>query len=84
MNRERTVDTLVAVGPTMVTPEYEYGTVWRIPRRLSRQEIELRLAKSPIVFPEIDLYFRIEALQAARDKGYFRFEALECRARRAG
>jgi hypothetical protein len=42
-------------------------------------EIDLRLGKLPVVFPEIHLYFRIEALQAARDRSYFRFEALECR-----
>jgi hypothetical protein len=84
MDRERTVDTLAVVGPTVTTPEYEYGTVWRIPHRLNKQEIELRLAKLPVVFPEVCLYFRIEALQEARDNGYFRFEALECRGLRAG
>jgi hypothetical protein len=84
MDRERTVDTLVTVGPTVITPEYEYGTVWRIPHRLSKQEIELRLAKLPVVFPQIGLYFCIEALQVARDNQYFQFEALECRWRWKG
>jgi hypothetical protein len=84
MDRQRTVDTLAAVGPPVVTPEYEYGTVWRIPRGLSKKEIELRLAKLPVVFPEVPLYFCVEALQEARDNRWFRFEAIGCRGWRAG
>lgn len=83
-DRQRTVDTLAAVGPTVTTPEYQDGTVWRISRRLSKQEIDGRLAKVPVVFPEVRLYFCIEALQEARDSAYFRFEALEYRSTRAG
>jgi hypothetical protein len=78
-DRQRTIDTLADVGPTVTTPEYKDGTVWRIPHRLSRHEIDLRLAKLPVVFPQISLYFCIEALQEARDNGYFRFEAIGCR-----
>jgi hypothetical protein len=82
MDRQMTLKTLATVGPTVTTPEYESGTVWRIPRRLSRGDIETRLAKLPVVFPEVRLYFCIEALQEAKQNGYFRFEALECKMNR--
>jgi hypothetical protein len=85
IDRPRTVDTLAAVGPTVTTPEYKDGTVWRIPHRLSKREIDLRISeKLPVLFPELRLYFCIEVLQEARDHRYFRFEAIECRGPRAG
>jgi hypothetical protein len=83
-DRQKTIDVLARVGPAVVVPEYEHGAVWRIPRRLSRDEIEGRLDKLPVVFPEVRLWTCVEALQEARDRGYFQFEAREFRGPRTG
>jgi hypothetical protein len=81
-DRHKTVDVLASVGPTVVVPEYQEGTVWRIPRRLSKYEIDGRLGRLPVVFPEVRLYFCVEALQEVRERRHFRFEALEFRGHR--
>jgi len=78
-DRPRTVATLVEVGPTITIPEYKDGTVWKIPRPLTEDEIAQRLDRLPAVFSDISLYFRIEVLQKARDGGDFRFVALHAR-----
>jgi hypothetical protein len=74
-----TLDTLVALGVSVVEPTYEHGTVWRVPRRLSRAELSERLKKLPCVFGEMRLYASLEILESARARGTFRFEALEYR-----
>jgi hypothetical protein len=81
-DRPKTLAVLYQVGPSVVTPEYRDGVVWRVPRRLSKYEIDQHLAKLPAVVPDVQLYFAIEALQEARAHGYFRFEALEYRGAR--
>lgn len=74
-----TLDILEKLNISVVEPTYEGGTVWRIPRRLTRHELRDRLAKMPAVFSELRLYFDAEALERARTTGAFRFELLECR-----
>ncbi|MBK7585529.1 MAG: hypothetical protein IPI67_35760 [Myxococcales bacterium] len=74
-----TLDTLLQLGLTCVEPTYEHGTVWRIPRRLTRDEFRTRLAHLPCVFGNVPLYFQVEVLEAARTSGYFRCDILECR-----
>jgi len=76
-DRPATIETLLEIGPTITIPEYEHGTVWKIPRRLTKAEIAEHLDSLPAVFSNITLYFRIEALQKARAQQYFRFEARE-------
>ena len=34
-----TLDALVGLGLSVVEPTYENGTVWRVPRRLTRAEL---------------------------------------------
>jgi hypothetical protein len=83
-DRARTVEILLEIGPTITVPEYQDGTVWKIPRPLTKPEISERLDRLPAIFADIGLYVRIEALQKARAQGYFRFEALEARGPKAG
>ena len=83
-DRKKTVEILLEVDPTITVPEYEDGTVWKIPRSLSEREIDERLDRLPAIFADISLYFRIESLQTARTHEYFRFEALAARAPSAG
>jgi hypothetical protein len=75
---ERTLDTLQELEISVVEPKYEYGTVWRIPRRLMRTELRLALATLPHVFGSLPLYFRAEALEKARREGLFQYELLGC------
>jgi hypothetical protein len=74
-----TLRTLEELKISIVEPTWEGGTVWRIPRRLTRDELRDRLAKMPAVFGELRLYFDAEALERARTTGAFRCELLECR-----
>jgi hypothetical protein len=54
------------IGPTVLEPFYEYDTVWRISRDLSRSEFSDRLAALPALFPDIRLYFSLELLERPR------------------
>jgi hypothetical protein len=47
----QTIDALMEIAPTMVEPEYEAGTVWRIPRPLTEGEIVGKLDLLPAVSP---------------------------------
>jgi hypothetical protein len=78
-NLDATLTSLLELGLTIVEPTYEHGTVWRVPRTLTRDELAQRLRSLPCVFGDAPLYFRLETLERARASGSFRFEALEFR-----
>jgi hypothetical protein len=42
-------------------PTFEHGTVWRIPRRPTRDELSRCVSKLPCVFGAVPIYFRFEA-----------------------
>jgi hypothetical protein len=73
---ERTMDALEDLGVSIVEPKYEHGTVWRIPRPLTRVELRARLARLPCVLDDLALYFKVERLEQARDERTFEFEVL--------
>ena len=75
----QTLDTLQALHISVTEPTYKHGTVWRIPRRLTRAELQSRLGQLPNVFGGIPLGGGAEVLETAREKGFFQFELLECR-----
>ena len=66
---DETVALVLRIGPTVVEPSYENGTVWRIPRCLTEDEIKSRLAVLPALFPDVQLYFEFEAIEEARSSG---------------
>jgi hypothetical protein len=68
---------LRAVGPTEIDYSYESGTVWRVPRQLSLDELGRRLAATPVVFPNIKLYLKLEVLETAVIGGSFDFVVLK-------
>ncbi len=76
---ERTLDTLQELQVSVVEPEYEYGTVWQMPRLLVRTELRSALATLPRVFGSLPLYFRAEALEKAKREGFFQYELLGSR-----
>lgn len=76
---DATLDALGKIGLSVVEPVYENGTVWRVPRPLSRKMLRDRLTSLPCVFGESKLYFHLEILEAARTAGIMQFEALEYR-----
>jgi len=63
----------------IVEPEYSSEAVWRIPRLLTRDEIQSRLQSLPCVFGGVGLGSRMKLLQEAARERYFKFEALEYR-----
>ncbi len=81
-DREATLDALEQLMFMAVEPKYDRGTVWRVPRYLSRKELAQRIEKLPCVFGAVGLYSREEVLESARTTGIFRFEALEYQAPR--
>jgi hypothetical protein len=73
----RAVQALQEIGVSVVTPETAHGVEWRIPRPLTRAELRQRLASLPCTFENVQLYFRVETLLAARASGWFSFELRE-------
>ena len=71
--------TLVNLQMQVIEPTYEHGSVWRVPRPMSRDEIRGRLATTPSVFGDVSLYFVAEHLEHARAQGDFTFELFEYR-----
>ena len=59
-----------------VIPEYEHGRVWRMPRFLTRTELQARLESLPCVFGDQGFYFRLEYLVELRESGCCEFKAL--------
>jgi hypothetical protein len=81
---ECAIDALSTIGLSTVEPEYESGTVWRIPRQLSRVELSARLARLPCVFGSLRLYFLLERLEEIRRSGVLEIEVLKCPKSAAG
>ena len=73
---DETVELLQRISPTVVEPSYEHGTVWRIPRCLTEDEIRTRVATLPAIFPDVQLYFEFEAIVEARSSGFCVMELL--------
>jgi len=65
-DRESTLDFLDAMRITVVEPEVDGETTWRIPRRLERDELESALSELPYTFLNVDVYHRFEEIEAAR------------------
>ena len=76
-DRERTLELLQELDISVVEVEWEHGRRWRIPRRLSRGELNELLLTLPHTFRDLPIYFRIEAIQEARRHGYCEFELSE-------
>jgi hypothetical protein len=73
---QATLDTLESIGPKIVELQYESDIVWRIPRRLSRDELSARLRSLPCVFGDVHLYLKLEELVAADDDKRFTYRAV--------
>lgn len=71
---EATVRWLKKLGPTVVEPTEEYGTVWRIARAVTERELRERLARLPCVFPGMRLYLKLEVLEEARAGRWCEFD----------
>lgn len=65
-DRERVLDVLHALGPTIVEPTVEHGVEWRIPRRLERTELARTIDSLPCMFANVALNDRAEILEQAR------------------
>jgi hypothetical protein len=70
---------LYRVGLQVIDVSYDRGQVLRIPRSMTDLELWGRLERVPCVFPDQALHARLEALEEARNSGWFTFEVLEYR-----
>jgi hypothetical protein len=68
-NLDKTVAFLQRLEPIVVEMSYDHGTVWRIPRRRTEDELRGRLANLPAIFPDLGPYFCFEAVEEARSIG---------------
>jgi hypothetical protein len=66
---DESVAVLQRLGPSIVELSYEAGTVWRIPRGLTEDEIRISLAQLPAIFPDLQLYSVFEVVEGARSSG---------------
>ena len=71
---ESTLDMLESLRISVVEPEFAHGTLWKIPRELSRDELQTMLSKLPCTFPNGYVYPVIETLENARANGWCDFE----------
>ena len=74
---EKTVDLLDTIRITIIEPETAHGTIWRIPRQITRSELRDRLDDLPQIFTDVHIYFHIEALEEARMSGVCDIELIE-------
>ncbi len=72
-DEERTVEAIHAIGPTEVEVSFEADTVWRIRKRLTREEIGARLAALPCVFADLRVDGHMERLDGAANDRLFAF-----------
>lgn len=78
---EATRHALTKIRFSEVEITYEHGQVWRIPKELPHHELRKRLEILPCVFPDVQLYFKLELLEQARHERWFEFAALDFRVR---
>jgi hypothetical protein len=65
----KTLDLLLKLGMTYVIPEEEYGTVWKIPRSYTPEQIEDALHSLPCEFLEQKFYFQFEIFLEIKKTG---------------
>jgi hypothetical protein len=63
-----------AIRPSVVEASYESGAVLRVGRELNSEEIRDRFSAPPALFPDIELYFRLELLDEAEGSHIFTYE----------
>lgn len=68
-DQNRAIDHLLQLGIEEVTPEFANGVEWRIPRRLTAEEIRSRLAQLPSRLGPLWVYPAVETLEAMRQSG---------------
>jgi hypothetical protein len=66
---DASIAVLQLLRPNITELSYETGTVWRIPRPLTEDELRVHLANLPAIFPDINLYVHFEAVEEARSSG---------------
>jgi len=64
---------LCAIRVTVIEESFEHGTHWKIPRPMTYDEIDAKLAHLPCTFTKVATYFGAEALEEARERGFFDF-----------
>ena len=78
---QSTLDFLEAVQPSIVRPEFDGQTTWRIARKLTREELRTCLSRLPHTFEKVMVYFVFEAIEEARANGCCEFMLVDPRQR---
>jgi hypothetical protein len=72
-DRSMVARVLYAIGVQIIEESFEHETHWKIPRRMTYEEVDAKLAHLPCTFTKVATYFGAEALQEARERGFFDF-----------
>jgi len=76
-DKSRAIALLQQLRVSKIEPEEAHGVTWRIPRVLSRSEIQAKLMTLPADFGVIQVYFSVELLERARQEQCFSFQLQE-------
>jgi hypothetical protein len=69
-----TVDSLARLSMQYVVPEFERGTLWKIPREFTRKQLVDRLSRLPCVFQNQAFWHRVEELEQMKRSGCCKYE----------
>jgi hypothetical protein len=73
-NFPKTIYLLHKLRMKYVTPEFEHGTVWKIPKEYSYKELTKCLLNLPITFENQAFYFELETLEKLKQSKCCKFE----------
>lgn len=77
INKDKTIEHLSDLGITYVVPEEEHGTVWRIPRVYTNEQLGNKLKSLPARFNLGNVYFRWEQLESLKTQSDFEYQLSE-------
>jgi len=76
---ERAIGLLQRLDMVYVIPEEENGTVWRIPRRYTQEQVRERLGRLPCTFAEQAFWHRVDVFDEIDASGCLKYELREHR-----
>ena len=71
INKTKTIAHLSKLDITYVVPEEEHGTVWRIAKKYTDEQIKNKLKSLPLRFNLGNVYFRWEQLESLKTQEDF-------------
>jgi hypothetical protein len=77
INKSKTIERLSKLGISYVVPEEEHGTVWKIPKTYTTEQLENKLKSLPVRFNLGNVYFRWDVLESLKEQSDFEYQLSE-------